>query len=170
MDDRILVIDEGTSSTRAMLFDLAGQCLGVAQNALTSILRVGDDGIELFDRSAGEDAPKPLRTARAADKAAAAPRGAAPGEGFAQAERKGGGAAPIRERRSIEAPADPFAAAEAAKPAPAPAKAESSRRAKDARPRPRAGGSPDTSGCYARVPEGRPKTGDSPDCRACAPT
>ncbi len=36
MGDRLLVIDEGTSSTRAMLFDLAGQCLGVAQNARTT--------------------------------------------------------------------------------------------------------------------------------------
>ena len=36
MGDRLLVIDEGTSSTRAMLFDLAGQCLGVAQNSLTT--------------------------------------------------------------------------------------------------------------------------------------
>jgi glycerol kinase len=36
MGDRLLVIDEGTSSTRAMLFDLAGQCIGLAQNALTT--------------------------------------------------------------------------------------------------------------------------------------
>ena len=36
MGDRLLVIDEGTSSTRAMLFDLAGQCLGLAHNALTT--------------------------------------------------------------------------------------------------------------------------------------
>ena len=36
MGDRLLVIDEGTSSTRAMLFDLAGQCLGLAQNPLTT--------------------------------------------------------------------------------------------------------------------------------------
>ncbi|HJS40078.1 MAG TPA: glycerol kinase [Sphingomicrobium sp.] len=36
MGDRLLVIDEGTSSTRAMLFDLAGQCLGIAQNPLTT--------------------------------------------------------------------------------------------------------------------------------------
>ena len=36
MGDRLLVIDEGTSSTRAMLFDLSGQCLGVAQNPLTT--------------------------------------------------------------------------------------------------------------------------------------
>jgi glycerol kinase len=36
MGDRLLVIDEGTSSTRAMLFDLSGQCLGLAQNALTT--------------------------------------------------------------------------------------------------------------------------------------
>ena len=38
MGDRLLVIDEGTSSTRAMLFDLAGQCLGIAQHPLTSDL------------------------------------------------------------------------------------------------------------------------------------
>lgn len=36
MGDRLLVIDEGTSSTRAMLFDLSGQCLGLAQNELTT--------------------------------------------------------------------------------------------------------------------------------------
>ena len=36
MGDRLLVIDEGTSSTRAMLFDAAGQCLGLAQNPLTT--------------------------------------------------------------------------------------------------------------------------------------
>ena len=36
MGDRLLVIDEGTSSTRAMLFDLAGQCLGIARNPLTT--------------------------------------------------------------------------------------------------------------------------------------
>jgi glycerol kinase len=36
MGDRLLVIDEGTSSTRAMLFDTAGQCLGLAQNPLTT--------------------------------------------------------------------------------------------------------------------------------------
>jgi len=36
MGDRLLVIDEGTSSTRAMLFDLAGQCLGLAQSPLTT--------------------------------------------------------------------------------------------------------------------------------------
>jgi glycerol kinase len=34
--DKLLVIDEGTSSTRAMLFDTAGQCLGLAQNPLTT--------------------------------------------------------------------------------------------------------------------------------------
>ena len=33
MSERLLVIDEGTSSTRAMLFDTAGQCLGLAQHA-----------------------------------------------------------------------------------------------------------------------------------------
>ena len=36
MSDRLLVIDEGTSSTRAMLFDLEGQCLSIAQNPLTT--------------------------------------------------------------------------------------------------------------------------------------
>ena len=36
MSDRLLVIDEGTSSTRAMLFDIAGQCLGLAQNPLAT--------------------------------------------------------------------------------------------------------------------------------------
>ncbi|PKB14451.1 glycerol kinase [Novosphingobium kunmingense] len=33
--DHILVIDEGTTSTRAMLFDEAGECLGSCQRALT---------------------------------------------------------------------------------------------------------------------------------------
>ena len=36
MGDKLLVIDEGTSSTRAMLFDTSGQCLGIAQNPLTT--------------------------------------------------------------------------------------------------------------------------------------
>ena len=36
MGDKLLVIDEGTSSTRAMLFDSAGQCLGIAQSPLTT--------------------------------------------------------------------------------------------------------------------------------------
>ena len=36
MGDRLLVIDEGTSSTRAMLFDLSGQCLGIQQDALAT--------------------------------------------------------------------------------------------------------------------------------------
>lgn len=35
MRDRLLVIDEGTTSTRAMLFDAGGHCLGTAQRALT---------------------------------------------------------------------------------------------------------------------------------------
>ena len=36
MGDRLLIIDEGTSSTRSMLFDLSGQCLGLAQSPLTT--------------------------------------------------------------------------------------------------------------------------------------
>jgi glycerol kinase len=36
MGDKLLVIDEGTSSTRAMVFDPAGHCLGVNQNPLTT--------------------------------------------------------------------------------------------------------------------------------------
>ena len=36
MGDRLLVIDEGTSSTRAMLFDLSGPCLGIQQDALAT--------------------------------------------------------------------------------------------------------------------------------------
>lgn len=36
MGDRLLVIDEGTSSTRAMLFGLDGQCLGLSQKPLTT--------------------------------------------------------------------------------------------------------------------------------------
>src|SRR3546814_2227207 len=33
--EHILVIDEGTTSTRAMLFDLAGTCLATSQRELT---------------------------------------------------------------------------------------------------------------------------------------
>ena len=36
MGERLLVIDEGTSSTRAMLFDLEGRCLGLAQHPVRS--------------------------------------------------------------------------------------------------------------------------------------
>ena len=36
MGDKLLVIDEGTSSTRALLFGLAGQCVGLAQYPLTT--------------------------------------------------------------------------------------------------------------------------------------
>ena len=36
MGDRLLVIDEGTSSARAMLFDPAGNCLGLAQHPFAS--------------------------------------------------------------------------------------------------------------------------------------
>ena len=36
MGEWLLVIDEGTSSTRAMLFDPSGQCQGLAQNPLTT--------------------------------------------------------------------------------------------------------------------------------------
>ena len=36
MDELLLVIDEGTSSTRAMLFDLTGGCLSIAQKPLTT--------------------------------------------------------------------------------------------------------------------------------------
>jgi glycerol kinase len=36
MSDRLLVIDEGTSSARAMLFDLSGNSLGVAQHEIAS--------------------------------------------------------------------------------------------------------------------------------------
>ena len=36
MGDRLLVIDEGTSSARAVLFDLNGNSLGIAQHPLTS--------------------------------------------------------------------------------------------------------------------------------------
>ena len=35
MTDHILVIDEGTTSTRAMLFAKDGSCLGSAQRPLT---------------------------------------------------------------------------------------------------------------------------------------
>ena len=36
MSERLLVIDEGTSSARAMLFDVSGNSLGVAQHAFPS--------------------------------------------------------------------------------------------------------------------------------------
>ena len=36
MSDRLLVIDEGTSSARAMLFDTNGQSLGLAQHFVKS--------------------------------------------------------------------------------------------------------------------------------------
>ena len=35
MSDNLLVIDEGTTSTRSMLFARDGRCLGVTQEALT---------------------------------------------------------------------------------------------------------------------------------------
>ena len=36
MGDKLLVIDEGTSSTRAMLFEASGHCLGITQHPLTT--------------------------------------------------------------------------------------------------------------------------------------
>ena len=36
MGDKLLVIDEGTSSARAMLFDASGQCLGITQHPLVT--------------------------------------------------------------------------------------------------------------------------------------
>ena len=52
MGDRLLVIDEGTTSTRAMLFETAGQCLGLAQHPLNSISR-GPAGSSRMPRKSG---------------------------------------------------------------------------------------------------------------------
>lgn len=53
MDEHILVIDEGTTSTRAMLFDASGACLGMAQRELTQYYprpgHVEHDAAEIWD-------------------------------------------------------------------------------------------------------------------------
>jgi glycerol kinase len=55
MADTILVIDEGTTSTRAMLFGLDGQCLGAAQRELTQHYPapglVEHDAAEIWERT-----------------------------------------------------------------------------------------------------------------------
>ncbi len=55
MTDRILVIDEGTTSTRAMLFAADGTCFGTAQEELTQSYprpgRVEHDAAEIWDKS-----------------------------------------------------------------------------------------------------------------------
>ena len=55
MPDTILVIDEGTTSTRAMLFAADGRCLGSAQEELTQSYprpgRVEHDAAEIWEKS-----------------------------------------------------------------------------------------------------------------------
>lgn len=55
MGEHILVIDEGTTSTRAMLFDLAGKCLATAQRELTQYYpqpgHVEHDAVEIWDKT-----------------------------------------------------------------------------------------------------------------------
>lgn len=60
MGDRILVIDEGTASTRAMLFGFDGACHGTAQRALTQHY----PGPGLVEHDAGEIWEKTLSVAR----------------------------------------------------------------------------------------------------------
>src|SRR3546814_9303186 len=53
--EHILVIDEGTTSTRAMLFDLAGNCLATSQRELTQYYpepgHVEHDAGEIWDKT-----------------------------------------------------------------------------------------------------------------------
>src|SRR3546814_11146780 len=53
--EHILVIDEGTTSTRAMLFDLAGKCLATSQRELTQYYpehgHVEHDAGEILDKT-----------------------------------------------------------------------------------------------------------------------
>src|SRR3546814_16783918 len=53
--EHILVIDEGTTSTRAMLFDLAGKCLATSQRELTQYYpetgHVEHDAGEIWDKT-----------------------------------------------------------------------------------------------------------------------
>lgn len=55
MREYVLVIDEGTTSTRAMLFDLEGKCHRVAQDELTQYFpapgHVEHDAAEIWDKS-----------------------------------------------------------------------------------------------------------------------
>jgi glycerol kinase len=55
MAETILVIDEGTTSTRAMLFGLDGQCRGTAQRELTQHYPapglVEHDAAEIWERT-----------------------------------------------------------------------------------------------------------------------
>src|SRR3546814_1552334 len=56
--EHILVIDEGTTSTRAMLFDLAGKCLATSQRELTQYYpepgHVVHDAGEIWDKRSEE--------------------------------------------------------------------------------------------------------------------
>ena len=60
MGDNLLVIDEGTTSTRSMLFAPDGRCLGTAQQALTLSFPepgwVEQDAEEIWSLSMGEKA------------------------------------------------------------------------------------------------------------------
>jgi glycerol kinase len=55
MAEQILVVDEGTTSTRAMLFDISGKCLGSAQKPLTQHYPapglVEHDAAEIWERT-----------------------------------------------------------------------------------------------------------------------
>src|SRR3546814_15143069 len=55
MGEHILVMDEGTTSTRAMLFDLAGKCLATSQRELTQYYpepgHVEHDAGEIWDKT-----------------------------------------------------------------------------------------------------------------------
>lgn len=70
----ILVIDEGTTSTRAMLFGVDGRCLGTAQRAITQHYpapgRVEHDAGEIWERSF-ECAREMVERAGGADRIAA---------------------------------------------------------------------------------------------------
>jgi glycerol kinase len=74
MAETILVIDEGTTSTRAMLFALNGQCLGCAQRELTQHYPqpglVEHDAAEIWDRTV-ECAREMVAQAGGADRIAA---------------------------------------------------------------------------------------------------
>lgn len=74
MGDHILVIDEGTTSTRAMLFAVDGTCLGSAQQALTQHYPlpglVEHDAAEIWDKTL-DCARQMVRLVEGADRIAA---------------------------------------------------------------------------------------------------
>src|SRR3546814_16272483 len=59
--EHLLVIDEGTTSTRAMLFDLAGKCLATSQREVTQYYHEPGH----VDHEAGESWAKQVASARA---------------------------------------------------------------------------------------------------------